>query len=98
MERRDIDGHPTIGGGAVIRLSKQAIEEIRKGLTRMDQTFISVGPMMIELAKVLQEMGEPIDPEVTAHLGMTPDGGYRAPERNGEEESFPIRRAYPGPS
>lgn len=41
-----------------------------------------------------------------AGKGMTPDGGHKAPDArvtgvvlpNGEEESFPIRRAFPGPS
>lgn len=74
-----VEAHPTIGGGAVVRLNKEAVEQIRAGLKRMDQTFISVGPMMIELAKALQGLGEQLDPQVAAALGMTPDGGYKEP-------------------
>ena len=79
MERPNVDGHATIGGGAVIRLSKKACEEIQRTLTRADQTFISLGETGRELVEVLRSMGEPIEPEVEAHLGMTPDGGYKSP-------------------
>lgn len=95
-----IEATSTIGG-AVIRLDAEARDALRKGIERMDQTFIGVGPVMVQLAKALQGLSDSLPLALDeAGKGMTPDGGYRAPEEDTDPVAEYLRgkpRNFPGP-
>lgn len=99
--REEIDGHTTIGGGAVIRINKEALEGLAKSFNRLQQTFLTAGPEIQRLVEVFQDLNAALrtipDP---AHLGMTPDGGYKEPEEVTAPlpaASREIRKGSPGP-
>lgn len=91
-------------GSVTIHLSQEESWDLGSTIRRMSETYIRVSPLMYRIALETA----PKSPG----LGMTPDGGYKAPrpplERRDirtvrtaldpdDEESLPIRHRYGGP-
>ena len=74
-------------GTVTVHMAGHEAETLSSRIRRMDQTFITVGPLMIELAESLRSVREQLQGLETSlrkvpepGMGMTPDGGYKEPQ------------------